>query len=458
MSVSFLGGGGQRKLAVISPDSDGYSGQQLKGISGNRQCTLYIVPLQEEIDTTPLPPEAKEFEKMPKAPCNTCRKLVPLQALPDHIKSCKEENVDLCSSSDENYTQDDMSPLCSQSQAEMTAECPVCRGVFSINIIEIHASECGLRAADRDDNGNVSSEAMHSFQSSQDVLNWISCQVDEGSTFPLCVSRSDLFIRGMQQWQRQKKSSPKCRLKVTFFGESGIDTGALSKEFLTEMVAGIEQKLFTGSPDNKGKNPLYCLNSLDNNYFRTAGELMAGSMAQGGSLPNFMHEWCYRYLCSGDSDSIQVSTRDVTDLELSQLFLKEFSSITQNVCMCTNFLNVLIYFIKLSGVLLRNLLCFRAIVLHSTMRLVPMLDQLRKGLQLYDLLEVLKTHPDLCLPLFVPGEDDKVDAAFILEKCQPDFSEKGSVKYSREVNIMNFLQDFLQKTEDCGMFKLIYSY
>ena len=76
--------------------------------------------------------------------------------------------------------------------------------------------------------------------------------------------------------------------------------------------------------------------------------------------------------------------------------------------MCTNFLNVSIYFIKLSGVLLRDLLCFRAIVLHSTMRLVPMLDQLRKGLQLYDLLEVLKTHPDLCLPLFVPGEDDKV--------------------------------------------------
>ncbi|XP_070845779.1 uncharacterized protein [Chaetodon trifascialis] len=91
----------------------------------------------------------------------------------------------------------------------------------------------------------------------------------------------------------------------------------------------------------------------------------------------------------------------------------------------------------------------RAIVLHSTMRVVPMLDQLRKGLQLYDLLEVLKTHPDLCLPLFVPGEDDKVDATFILEKRQPDFSERGSVKYSREVNIMNLFQDFLQETEDC---------
>ncbi|KAI7790750.1 putative G2/M phase-specific E3 ubiquitin-protein ligase-like, partial [Triplophysa rosa] len=48
----------------------------------------------------------------------------------------------------------------------------------------------------------------------------------------------------------------------------------------------------------------------------------------------------------------------------------------------------------------------RAIVLHSTMRVVPMLEQLRKGLQLYDLQKVMGMHPDLCLPLFVPGEKD----------------------------------------------------
>lgn len=39
-----------------------------------------------------------------------------------------------------------------------------------------------------------------------------------------------------------------------------------------------------------------------------------------------------------------------------------------------------------------------------------MLDQLRKGLQLYDLQKVMEMHPDLCLPLFVPGEkDDRVN-------------------------------------------------
>ncbi|KAI7811698.1 hypothetical protein IRJ41_013936 [Triplophysa rosa] len=93
-------GGGQRKLIVIPPDPDGYNGQQLKAVSSNGKCTMYIVPLQEQIDTTPLPPDAKEFEKMPKAQCTMCSQMVPLQCLPMHIKSCEMKQVYLCTSSD----------------------------------------------------------------------------------------------------------------------------------------------------------------------------------------------------------------------------------------------------------------------------------------------------------------------------------------------------------------------
>ncbi|KAM4594063.1 uncharacterized protein V3H82_025842 isoform 1-T1 [Fundulus diaphanus] len=445
------GGGGQRRLIVIPPDSDGYSGHQLKAVSGNGKCTLYITPLQEQIETSPLPPDAKEFENMPKAPCTTCNKMVPLQAVPFHIKSCKEEMIYLNSSSEnESFTQDNGSPLRTEHQTEMTTECPVCRGIFSTDAIETHASDCGIRSSNQESNISTSEDGINHFQSSEEILNWISCQVDDSCTFSLCVSRVDLFSRGMQQWQRQKKSRPNCRLKVSFFGESGIDTGALSKEFLTEMVSEIENKLFVGGADKKGKNPLYCLNSLDTNYFRTAGEVMGASMAQGGPLPNFMREWCYRYLCSGDSDSIQVSTSDVTDSELSHLITEVNRATDENINDLTDDIVGCGYTGKVS--VDKKDLIMRAIVLHSTMRLVPMLDQLRKGLQLYGLLEVMKTHPDLCLPMFVPGEDGRVDAAFVLERCQPRFSEMGSVRYSREVNIMNFFQDFLQNIEDRGMF------
>lgn len=100
-NCSILGGGGQRRLAVIPPDLNGYTGQQLKAVSGNGKYTMYIAPLQEELDTVPLPPEAKEFEKMPKAQCTTCKKMVPLQILPGHIKECKKQLVDLCDSAEE---------------------------------------------------------------------------------------------------------------------------------------------------------------------------------------------------------------------------------------------------------------------------------------------------------------------------------------------------------------------
>ncbi|MEQ2245717.1 hypothetical protein ILYODFUR_030817 [Ilyodon furcidens] len=176
----------------------------------------------------------------------------------------------------------------------------------------------------------------------------------------------------MQQWQRQKKTSPKSRLKVTFFGEAGIDTGALSREFLTEMLAEVENRLFVGGSDKKGKNLVYSLNSLDSNFFWSVGEIMAASLAQGGPCPNFLHEWCFRCLCSGDSDSIQVSASDVTDFELSKLIERINSTSNDNIsdlvddtvtCGCTGIVSMA-----------RRDTMIRTVVLHSTIRVIPMLD------------------------------------------------------------------------------------
>ncbi|XP_041964759.1 uncharacterized protein LOC121723270 isoform X2 [Alosa sapidissima] len=197
------GGGGQRKLVVIPPDSEGYTGQQIKSVTGNGKYTLFIAPLQEQIDRTPLPPDAREFHNMPKSPCANCGVMIPLQALPSHIESCKD-SIDLCSSSEESY-EHDLSP-------EKTAECPVCRKDFNINVIEAHASGCGLRSAAHEGNRKTSALSLNSFQSLEEILEWVTLQVDDGGTFSIVVSRDDLYTRAMMQWQRQKRSSPKHRL------------------------------------------------------------------------------------------------------------------------------------------------------------------------------------------------------------------------------------------------------
>nr|XP_055023122.1 uncharacterized protein LOC129413464 [Misgurnus anguillicaudatus] len=81
------GGSGQRKLVLIPPESEGYTAKLLKTVSNNGRHTIFIVPLQNEIDTTPLPSDAPEFRKMPKSQCKTCGEILPLQVLALHVDS-----------------------------------------------------------------------------------------------------------------------------------------------------------------------------------------------------------------------------------------------------------------------------------------------------------------------------------------------------------------------------------
>lgn len=61
---------------------------------------LYIVPLQEEFDLTPLPHDAQEFSLMPKAECKKCQKIMPLQLLAVHVKQCSADEYNTISDSE----------------------------------------------------------------------------------------------------------------------------------------------------------------------------------------------------------------------------------------------------------------------------------------------------------------------------------------------------------------------
>lgn len=58
-------------------------------MSAGGKATFYIVPLQETLDTSPLPPDSQHFSKMPKKTCYQCNEVMPLQMLAVHIKTCK---------------------------------------------------------------------------------------------------------------------------------------------------------------------------------------------------------------------------------------------------------------------------------------------------------------------------------------------------------------------------------
>nr|XP_061800145.1 uncharacterized protein LOC133591609 [Nerophis lumbriciformis] len=183
---------------------------------------------------------------------------------------------------------------------ENNSECPICSKQFPGEEIEFHASTCGA--------------------SEEDVLRLIESKVEREKTFIICVSRENILERGLNLWQCQKTARPANILKVTFIGEAGVDTGALRKEFLSEMVAGIETRLFEGG--EKGKIPKYSISDLDKSYYKTAGEIFAVSLGQGGPPPRFFQDWCYQYL-------VTASLKDITKDNVHD---EESSSLIQKVC------------------------------------------------------------------------------------------------------------------------------
>ncbi|KAF1377154.1 hypothetical protein PFLUV_G00197640 [Perca fluviatilis] len=98
------GGSGQRKLSVLAPEAEGYTGAYLSKALGGKAC-LYIMPIQDTLDTSPLPYSSKEFEKMPKARCATCHLSMPVQLLALHAQECE-----LGSCSDSRYFEPNEEP------------------------------------------------------------------------------------------------------------------------------------------------------------------------------------------------------------------------------------------------------------------------------------------------------------------------------------------------------------
>ncbi|KAK9526322.1 hypothetical protein VZT92_015030 [Zoarces viviparus] len=204
------------------------------------------------------------------------------------------------------------------------------------------------------------------------------------------------------------------------------------------MVAGIEKRLFEGESE-RGKMPKYSLNDLDDELFRTAGEVFAVSIAQGGPAPRFMQEWCYDYLFSEN-----LSSQGVHDSTLSPLIkmIEDASDMTPHIqaildCGYTG---------KVDMEHKENIL--RAIRLHVKTKRMPMLQQLREGLKVYDLIKVMQTKPEECRSLFIFRDDDSVDSHYIMSHLAPELSVSGSSKQVKESKILEHFQDFLLELDD----------
>ncbi|KAK1886622.1 G2/M phase-specific E3 ubiquitin-protein ligase [Dissostichus eleginoides] len=133
---------------------------------------------------------------------------------------------------------------------------------------------------------------------------------------------------------------------------------------------------------------------------------MSVGIAQGGPPPAFLRAWCYNFLCTGEMDFHSLSKDDVSDLESCLLISKvEDSADEQSLMLWADEIVSCGYTSQLK--LDNKDSIIQAIVLHSTTRLIPMLQQLRKGMELYGLVDQMARNPEACHSLFVPGKITK---------------------------------------------------
>ncbi|XP_058629916.1 G2/M phase-specific E3 ubiquitin-protein ligase-like [Onychostoma macrolepis] len=412
-----MGGSGQRKLNLLTPEEEGYTGASLVKSWGGKGC-LYIMPIQNTLDISPLPFTALEFQAMPKAQCVSCQEYVPLQLLGLHVNTCIQSKVKV-----ETHCDDDIINLDDEvasgdvqpSHLESKVACPLCSQLFTKDDIYVHASVCGESNTNEGD-ADISEDTNEHFGSVSDILMSLEKKVDTSRSFNINVTREDLFQRGLKQWARQKQASPKNLLSVSFIGENGID--ALRKEFLT-------------GDGERGKNPKYSICDYQDNSFKTCGEIFATSLVQGGPAPNFLTRWCYHFLCHGEMDK-DVGVLEVTDQDIKNLMTEvenaeggeRLIDLSDAIVACgyTGPINVD-----------QKKAITDAIALHALVRLIPILNQLREGLRLYGLDEVLAQHTQMCQQLFVPGHLQEVNVDFLLLALSPDFSEEGSMRRQREM-------------------------
>ena len=151
------------------------------------------------------------------------------------------------------------------------------------------------KGAEQSTSGQLTTEKILSDHVS--VVKELCNRVDDTGQFFTVVRRASNFTRRVNLWQRESnRTSPEKCLRVHFTGEDGIDSGAMSKEFLAQAILDMGNIMFAGG------TPVNSTYSIQNGYFQSCGEIAAVSLAQGGPPPCFLDACVYDTLVSPETD------------------------------------------------------------------------------------------------------------------------------------------------------------
>lgn len=285
---------------------------------------------------------------------------------------------------------------------------------------------------DGDDNVEIKDEAS--------VINALEKKVitDGKDSVYMVVRRNAPLERNLKLWQRAAdKVSPEHVLRVKYLGEDGIDTGALAKEFLTDTISNIGQKFFPNG------SPMHSTNDIHNGNYRACGELVAVSLAQGGPPPRFLEEKVYKTLVTDGDIDFTSSNLDEhltpSDIELIDQIKSDVSK-HQDTIIDHGYTGII------NEANSKSIMA--SIVVSLLSKRIICLKEFGRGMNLYGLTDIIRNYPQVTRSLFVRGQDNEVDADYLVSLLKAELSEEGSNRRVVEEAMMDYFQDFLMGTED----------
>ncbi|XP_076864442.1 uncharacterized protein LOC143516617 [Brachyhypopomus gauderio] len=357
------GGNGQRTLSVLTQGSQGYTAKMLKTSSNNGKHVLYIMPLQERLDTAPLPHDAWEFSKMPKSECKRCGTTMPLQLLVTHVQNCggsesENEEIQECQEPEDRSTE---CPDVYLTECKPIDTCPVCGVQFPPDMFA-HASSCG----ESFDNERPSSPADHDVDEATAVPHQ-NQETSSNSTVTSIVTDNNAWKKGedpqgaallfrRQILQQYERSSPLTAIRdlgdsvldrersiLTFYkapkvnwasplhctlrGDAAVGDG-VNRHFISLTMNTLQHGfrlnygntdvmlLFEGQPDHLVPCTSQIL--LDSDIFLIAGRMVGHSFLHGGPALAGISEAVVDVLFGASPDITTITVEDCPDLERRQ--------------------------------------------------------------------------------------------------------------------------------------------
>ena len=303
--------------------------------------------------------------------------------------------------------------------------CPSCNGLFSMSEIEEHADLCCSKQGVLDsDQSNIIN--THS------VIDALPHNVDSSTQIFIVLRRGCPLERALKIWKRAVKKSPlrlNQRVLVSFSGEQGIGSGAVSAEFYTLVLSDMEKTMF------KNGAPIDSISHVQNLNFRTCGQKVAASLSQGGPPPCFLDESAYNLMVKGSSKLHDIDwSKHLT--ETDRIFL---NTVKEDVLAHSDTIVDHGYTGKIKDEYKEEIAATMAITI-LTKRLVY-LKEFMDGMQSFGVADIVKTFPEIC-------KSNVVDANYVFSILQANYSPRDTSRQKFEEAAMDMFQDLLFKMED----------